>query len=169
MARSLYVFPATLAYRSASSEAVTRLAGTVLFLCLSLLQAETLFPIPPITTNLRIEDQPVSITVSGSVAATPSDSGASVRIHLEADLSDLQRQIAPILSAQLNQDNRCGDRLSVEQVTLTAAAPASRLIAHVHYEKWGCAKAFGKEIVKKLIGGNATLELRLTQIGRAHV
>jgi hypothetical protein len=128
------------------------------------LQAENLFFIPPITTNLKIEDQPVSITISGSVSTAPSDSGARLHLQLEADLSDLQRQIAPILRAQLNSDNRCGDRLSVAQVTLAPAAPASRLIAHVHYEKWGCAKAFGKEIVKKLIGGNAVLELCLTPV-----
>jgi hypothetical protein len=36
------------------------------------------------------------------------------------------------------------------------------LTASVHYEKWGCAKAFGKEIVKKLIGGNGVIRMRLT-------
>lgn len=147
---------------------MTRLFAIFLISCLSLpqalLQAGTFFSIPPITTNIRIEDQPVNVTISGSASTTPTDAGTLVQLQLEADLSDLQRQITPILRAQLNQDNKCGDRLSVEQVTLTPAAPASRLIAHVHYEKWGCAKAFGKEMVKKLLGGNAVMELRLTPV-----
>jgi hypothetical protein len=87
-----------------------------------------------------------------------------VRLKLDADLSDLQRQITPILRAQLSQDNRCGDRLSVDQATLSPAAPASSLMANVHYEKWGCAKAFGKEIIKKLIGGNGAIRMRLTPV-----
>jgi len=36
------------------------------------------------------------------------------------------------------------------------------LTANVHYEKWACAKAFGKQIVKKLIGGNGVIRMRLT-------
>jgi hypothetical protein len=87
-----------------------------------------------------------------------------VRLKLDADLSDLQRQITPILRAQLSQDNRCGYRLSVDQATLSPAAPASSLMANVHYEKWGCAKAFGKEIIKKLIGGNGVIRMRLTPV-----
>ncbi len=35
---------------------------------------------------------------------------------------------------------------------------------NVHYEKWGCVKAFGKEIAKKLIGGNGSIEVRVTPV-----
>jgi hypothetical protein len=46
----------------------------------------------------------------------------------------------------------------------------------VHYERYACVKALGKEIVKRLVGGNSVVELNLTpsseggQIGlAAHV
>jgi hypothetical protein len=141
---------------------VTRTNCIAIFLFLCPLYAQAGFPIPPTTVRLQIEELPVSVTISGSVAASHTDSGERALIHLDTGLGDLQRQIASILRARLNQDNRCGDRISVEDATLTPAPPASRLIAHVHYEKWGCAKAFGKELVKKLIGGNAVMELRLS-------
>jgi hypothetical protein len=32
----------------------------------------------------------------------------------------------------------------------------------VHYERYACAKAFGKEMVKRLVGGNAVAEVALT-------
>jgi hypothetical protein len=36
------------------------------------------------------------------------------------------------------------------------------LTAHVHYERWGCIKAFGRDVVKRLVGGNAVIVARLT-------
>jgi hypothetical protein len=32
----------------------------------------------------------------------------------------------------------------------------------VHYERYACVKALGKEIVKRLVGGNGVVELNLT-------
>jgi hypothetical protein len=130
---------------------------------LSAFPAELMFRIPPVTTTVPFADQPVAVIVSGTIqVAASGGTGGVVRMKLDADLSDLQRQITPVLRAELSQDNRCGDRLSVDQATLSQAAPASLLTASVHYEKWGCAKAFGKEIVKKLIGGNGVIRMRLT-------
>lgn len=124
---------------------------------------DLMFHIPPVTTTLQIAEQPVAVTVSGIIqGASGADGGAVLRLTLVAGLSDLQRQIAPILRAQLNQNDRCGERLSVDQASLSPASPASLLTANVHYEKWACAKAFGKQIVKKLIGGNGVIRMRLT-------
>jgi hypothetical protein len=36
------------------------------------------------------------------------------------------------------------------------------LTAHVHYERWACVKAFGKNVVKRLVGGNAVVVVKLT-------
>lgn len=125
--------------------------------------ADTTFRIPPITTTIAIADQPVAVMVSGTIQIAEAEAARQfVRLKMDAGLSDLQRQITPILRAQLNQDNHCGERLSVDRATLDPAAPSSLLVADVHYEKWACAKAFGKEIVKKLIGGNGTIRMRLT-------
>ena len=90
--------------------------------------SELTLRIPPITNALKIEGQPVAITVWGTIGGTASVDGKEiVSLKLEADLSDLQRQIAPILKAQLNQDNRCGERMSLEQAALTPDAPGAPL------------------------------------------
>ena len=45
---------------------------------------------------------------------------------------------------------------------LAPAAPSGLLTANVHYERFGCAKVLGKEAVKRLVGGNAVVEVNLT-------
>jgi hypothetical protein len=42
------------------------------------------------------------------------------------------------------------------------------LTANLHVEKWACAKAFGKEIVKKLVGGDGVIGVRLTPVVDDH-
>jgi len=116
--------------------------------------------LPAVRSTFEIAGQPVAIAVSGRVAAR----GDAAAVTLDADLAGLQEKILPILRAQLDQDNRCGDRLSIEQATLSPEAPSALLKAMVHYEKFACAKAFGKEIVKRLVGGNAMVRARLTAV-----
>jgi hypothetical protein len=128
--------------------------GISLIAAASLAAAQT-----PFSTTIRIQDQPVTIGVWASVAGEGPD---AARLTLDADLSDLQRQIAPILQAQWKQDNRCGERLTLAQAVLAPEAEAAVLRANVHFEKWACAKAFGKGMVKKLIGGNGAIVVRLT-------
>jgi hypothetical protein len=118
--------------------------------------------IPPLKTALPIADQSVTVIASGHVSMAPTAGGQVVAVKLAVDLSDLQEKITAILRAQLTQDNRCGDRLSVERAELAPEAPAALLTAWVRYEKWGCAKAFGKEMVKRLVGGNGVVKVRLT-------
>jgi hypothetical protein len=119
--------------------------------------------LPPMRTALNVGDQPVTIVISGSVMATPADRDhAAFHVTINADLGDLQDRITPILQAQLNRDDRCGERLSIQQATLVPSAPAGTLNAGLHYEKWACVKAFGKNIAKKLAGGDGTVQVRLT-------
>jgi hypothetical protein len=75
------------------------------------------------------------------------------------DLGEFQDHLTPILAAQLNRSDKCGERLTVEKAVL---APSGLLVANVHYEHFGCAKAFGKEINKRLVGGDAVVEVNLT-------
>jgi len=123
-------------------------------MCLSqmvcLAQTDTL-KFPPLKTSVTVEGQPVAITVWGAVSAA----------HLSAtvDLGDFQEHLTPILAAQLNRSDKCGERLSVEKVVLL---PTGLLTANVHYERFGCAKAFGKEITRRLVGGDAVVEVNLT-------
>lgn len=122
-------------------------------------QAAPDFVIPPLRAAIDLNGQPVSIAISGRISAWQSGAAA---MFLEAGLGDLQRQLLPILQAQWKQDNRCGERVTLLDATLTPEPPSARLVAHLHFEKWGCAKAFGKEITKKLVAGNAAVEARLT-------
>jgi hypothetical protein len=70
--------------------------------------------------------------------------------------------MTPLMQAELNQSNHCGERISIENATLAPAAPTGRLTVQLHFEKWACFKAFGKENAKRLLGGNGTVEVILT-------
>ena len=115
--------------------------------------------IPPVKTSLDFKGQRVKITTWGSVSNGPQ---GPLKLTLTADLSDLQTNIGPLLASQLNKSDRCGERLSVESAALSPASPAAVLTAHVHYERWACAKAFGRDIAKRLVGGNAVVTVKLT-------
>jgi hypothetical protein len=127
-----------------------RLVAGILAAIVCLAQTDTV-KLPPFKTSIALEGQPVAITVWGDVS----------RAHLSAtvDLGDFQDHLTPILAAQLNRSDKCGERLSVEKAVL---APSGVLTANVHYEHFGCAKAFGKEITKRLVGGDAVVEVKLT-------
>jgi hypothetical protein len=127
-----------------------RLVAGLLAAVVCLAQPDTL-QLPPLKTSIALEGQSVAITVWGAVSP----------IHLSAtvDLGDFQEHLTPILAAQLNRSEKCGERLSVEKAVLI---PSGLLTANVHYERFGCAKAFGKEINKRLVGGDAVVEVNLT-------
>jgi hypothetical protein len=120
--------------------------------------AQTL-TIPPVKSTLDLQGQPVDITIWGSVAAAPA---GVFRLSATVDLGGFQEHLTPVLAAQLNRSDRCGERLSVERAGLAPSAPSGVLTAYVHYERFACAKAFGKEVVKRLVGGNGVVEASLT-------
>ncbi len=125
----------------------------------SVMGADLAFDIPPVPVALNVAGQPLSILVSGNVSG---QSQQPLNLNLRADLTDLQSHMTPLLQTELNQSNRCGERISVEKATLVPAAPAGRLTVQLHFEKWACFKAFGKENTTKLVGGNGTVQVLLT-------
>ncbi len=128
----------------------------------SFLWAQTGAPelrIPPIKTQLQIDGQTADITAWGTVRAA---SAGRFKVSLTADLGELEQKITPLMRSELNRSEHCGDRLSVDHASLVPAAPTAVLTAYVHYERWGCAKAFGREIVKRLAGGDATIVVNIT-------
>jgi hypothetical protein len=127
-----------------------RLVAGLIVSVVCLAQTDTL-KLPPLKSSITLEGQPVAVTVWGAVS--PAHLSATV------DLGDFQDHLTPILAAQLNRSDKCGERLSVEKAVL---APSGLLTANVHYEHFGCAKAFGKEITKRLVGGEAVVEVSLT-------
>jgi len=50
----------------------------------------------------------------------------------------------------------------VEKATLLTAPPAGNLTVQLHFEKWVCIKALGRENAKRLVGGNGTVNVTLT-------
>jgi hypothetical protein len=144
---------------------VMRRAGflTLLFLLPAAAAEDLVLTIPPVKTSMNVQDQLVAITVSGSVSgASAGHDTAPFRLALTADLSDLQQNITTLLSSQLNRSEKCGDRLTIEHATLTPSAPTALLTANLHYEKWACARVFGKDVVKRLVGGDGAVDVRLT-------
>jgi hypothetical protein len=123
------------------------------------LGADISFEIPEVPVSLNIAGQPVTIAVSGNVSGAAQQ---PLNLNLRADLTDLQSHMTPLLQAELNQSNRCGERISVERATLVPAAPAGRMTVQLHFEKWACFKAFGKENATRLVGGNGTVQVLLT-------
>ena len=85
-----------------------------------------------------------------------------VILALTADLADLQQNLTAVLAAALDKDNRCSDRLQIQDATITPIEPASLVVVQLHYERWACVKLFGKQQVQKLIGGNAVIQVKLT-------
>jgi hypothetical protein len=117
---------------------------------------DLVFKIPPVKTSFDVQGQAVKITAWGTVSSGPQ---GQYKLALTADLSDLQDNIGALLASQLNRSDRCGERLSVDSATLDAEAV---LTAHVYYERWACAKVLGREMVKRLVGGNAAFTVILT-------
>jgi hypothetical protein len=127
-----------------------RLFAGMMITVVCLAQTDT-FKLPAVKTSITLEGQPVAIAVWGAVS--PAHLSATV------DLGDFQEHLTPILAAQLNRSDKCGERLTVQKAVL---APSGLLTANVHYEHFACAKVFGKEITKRVVGGDAVVEVNLT-------
>jgi len=125
-------------------------------------QAAT-FKIPPVKIPLNVKDQKVIIVASGLITLMRKESGLNIlRLELSADFADLQTNLTDVMSAELDKNDRCGDRIAIQHATLTPLDPASLAVVQLHYERWACAKIFGKQEAKKVTGGNAVMQLKLT-------
>jgi len=118
-------------------------------------------PIPAITVPLTIEGQRVTITTGGSIAKLPGAED-QFRIDLRVDLSDLQRNLTAILQPQIDRSDACSERVQLHEAVLTPLEPSGSLTVKLHYERWACAKALGKKIEKRLVGGNGMVPVKLT-------
>ena len=121
------------------------------------------FKIPPVKIPLTIKDQAVTIIASAVISLASKDRDINIfKLELTADLADLQQNMTGLLSAQLDKDDHCGERIAIQNATLVPADPASLATVQLHYERWACVKAFGKQQAKKLVGGNAVVPIKLT-------
>jgi hypothetical protein len=120
-----------------------------------------------LTNSINIAGQPISIPTSGAVsrtsAATPAENGHNLfSLKLVADLSDLQQNVTGILRSELNRSPRCGERIEIQQATLTPLEPASLVVARLHFERWVCPLGPGTESPMEVAAGDGTIEVKLT-------
>lgn len=121
------------------------------------------FKIPPVKIPLMVKDQTITITAWAQISQVSSNKDMQIfNLELSADLGELQENLTGLLSAQLDKDDRCGERIQIQQATLVPAYPASVATVQLHFERWACIKAFGKQQAKKLVAGNAVIPLKLT-------
>lgn len=121
------------------------------------------FKIPPVKIPLEVKDQPITITASAILTLTTKDRNLRIlNLQLTGDLSDLQRNLTNLLSAQLDKDDRCGERVAIQNANLKPADPASIAVVQLHVERWACVKVLGKQAAKKLLGGDAQIQIKLT-------
>jgi hypothetical protein len=121
------------------------------------------FKIPPVKIPLDIKDQPITITASAILTLTTKDRNLRIlNIQLTGDLSELQRDLTNLLSSQLDKDDRCGERVAIQNATLNPSQPASVAVVQLHVERWACVKVLGKQAAKKLLGGDAQIQIKLT-------
>jgi hypothetical protein len=123
------------------------------------------FKIPPVKIPLEVKDQPITITASAILTVSSKDRNLRIlNLQLTGDLSDLQRNMTSLLSSQLNRDDPCGERVTIQNATLKPAEPASIAVVQLHVERWACVKVLGKRAAKKLVAGDAQVPIKLTPV-----
>jgi hypothetical protein len=121
------------------------------------------YKIPPVKIPFKVKEQTIAITASAVITLVSMEKDEAVlKLELTADLADLQHNMTGLLSAQLDKDDHCGDRITIEHATLVPAEPASVATVQLHYERWACVKVFGKQQTKKLVSGEALIPIKLT-------
>ena len=126
---------------------------------------DSTFRIPPQKIPFTVKDQQAYIVASAVITMNTKAAGTDTfRLQLTADLTGLQENLTPLLSSQLDKDDRCGERIAIQQATLTPTPPAALATVQLHYERFACVKAFGKQQAKRIVAGNAMIPIRLTPI-----
>jgi len=146
-----------------SSRTLLRAATLLATLPIILAAQDATFKIPPQKIPFTFKDQQAYIVASATVSMLAKTSDVQTfRLQLNADLTGLQENLTPLLAAQLDKDDKCGERIAIQQATLTPAPPAAVATVQLHYERFACVKAFGKQQAKRLVAGNAVVPIRMT-------
>jgi hypothetical protein len=121
------------------------------------------FSLPTVTNSISIADQSVTFPVSSVLSQTSAVNGDNFfSVKMVADLSDLQQNITGILRAQLNRSPRCGERIAIQDATITPMAPASLVAIQLHFERWSCPFGSGGAGSTELIDAEAEVDIKLT-------
>lgn len=121
--------------------------------------SDSAFNLTPLKTSVKFANQAIAITTSGVVSRGQPEGGQSVfAMELTEDLSDLQQNATEVLRAQLDQYDRCGERIEIHNATLAPQSAASLVVLQLHYERWSCLHGDTNEMAE----GNGTVEVKLT-------
>jgi hypothetical protein len=117
------------------------------------------FNIAPVRNSISFRNQPVAIITSGMISQSAEEARQNVfTVKLTEDIFDLQQNITEVLRAQLDKSDRCGERIAIQDATLTPLQPASLVVTRLHFERWACFGGQNNEIAE----GDGTLEVKLT-------
>ena len=58
----------------------------------------------------------------------------------------------------MNREDRCGERVRVQEATITPEIPSTSAMARLHYERWVCSRVAG---AREMTEGNATVHMKL--------
>jgi hypothetical protein len=163
---------ATLDKELASFQSEQLALGREMSILFDPIRQDVTFSLPLVTNSINVAGVPISVPTSGAVsrasAATAAENGNNIfALKLVADLSDLQLNITGILRSRLTHTPRCGERIEIQQATLTPLEPASLVVANVHFERWVCTPGSGRgspgsESPMEVAAGDATIEVKLT-------
>ncbi|MGA8432422.1 MAG: hypothetical protein WB729_21525 [Candidatus Sulfotelmatobacter sp.] len=118
--------------------------------------AGLIFHIAPVRSSINFKSQLVTIVTSGMISQ--GSAGHVFAVTLTEDVFDLQQNITEVLRTQLNKSDRCGERVAIQDATLTPAQPASIVATRLHFERWACLGRDNNEMAE----GDGTLEVKLT-------
>ena len=117
------------------------------------------FNLAPLKNSLKFANQAIAITTSGVISQGKAEGGQNMfALEVTEDLSDLQQNATEVLRAQLDQYDRCGERIEIHDATLTPQAPASLVAVQLHYERWSCLHGSFNEMAE----GNGTVEVKVS-------
>ena len=121
------------------------------------------FTLPQVKTPVRVQNLTIPVTVSGSLSQISAQGSQRIfKLELIADLTELQQNITNLLRTQLDSSETCGQRVAIQQASLTPAAPASLLVVRLHFERWMCLRNSGQPASTELAESEATIEIKLT-------
>jgi hypothetical protein len=119
---------------------------------------EANYALPAVKNTANIGNQAISIVTSGLVSKAAVEGGQNTfAVKLTADITDLQHSMTEVMRNQLNQANRCGERIEIATAELTPEQPAGLMTAQLHYERWTCNPMLGRDDMNEMVEGNGTI------------
>ncbi|HTR24569.1 MAG TPA: hypothetical protein VMI10_11345 [Terriglobales bacterium] len=117
------------------------------------------FTIPARRSSVTIGGQTVGVTTSALITrAREAGSEGVYSVEASTDLAEVQENLGTIMAALMNKDDRCGERIVIQEAGIDPDVPAGRAMARLHYERWVCGAAFGR---REMTEGNATVVMKL--------